>query len=186
MGCESPRRRGHETLALPAKVMEVTLTQATEMRKKILEMAMPAVQQTRLARMDMLNVWLGVEDSKPNSGSSSDPADERTGRGARHDDADRQPVPGGADEKDRKSNSANSESSSGGRESRLRPSKTSTGKESCGSSKQGAHDSAAENEGDNDGDGTSEHRGGSREGEGVTCERPRHTPRHATERKGTP
>ena len=128
MECECPSRRGHETLALPAKVMEVTLTQATEMRKKILEMAMPAVQQTRLARMDMLNVWLGVEDSKPNSGSFSDPADERTGRGARHDDADRQPVPGGADEKDRKSNSANSESSSGGRESRLRPSNSNTAK----------------------------------------------------------
>ena len=186
MECECRSRRGHETLALPAKVMEVTLTQATEIRRKILEMAMPAVQQTRLAKMDMLNVWLGVEDPKPNSGSSSDPADERTGRGARHDDADRQPVPGGADEKDRKSNSAKFRKQFWWEGESTPPKQDKHGKESCGSSKQDAHDSAAENEGDNDGDGTSEHRGGSREGEGGTCERPRHTPRHATERKGTP
>ena len=135
MECECPRQRGHKTVALPAKVMEVTLTQATEIRKRTLEMALPAVQRTRLARMDMLNMWLGVGNSKPSSGSSSDLADERTGRGARHDDADRQSVPGGADEKHRKSSSANFESSSGGSETRLRSSETNKGKESCAGDK---------------------------------------------------
>ena len=108
--------------------MEVTLTQTTEIRKIVLEMAMPAVQRTRLAMMDMLNMWLGVDNSKPSSGISSDSADGRTGRGARHDDANRQPVPGGADEKERKSSSANSESSSDGSETRLRPIETNKGK----------------------------------------------------------
>ena len=55
-------------------------------------------------------------------------------------------VPDGVDEKDRKSSRASAASSSGGSETRLRPGETNTGNESCGSSRQDAHDSAAESE----------------------------------------
>ena len=116
-------------MALPAKIVEVALAKTTEKRKRLLEMAMPALQRTRLARLDMLGAWLGMEDSKPSSRSSSESAGASSGRGARHGDADRQLVPDGAVETDLKVlNSANTESSSGRSETRLCLSETNTGK----------------------------------------------------------
>ena len=88
---------------------------------------MLAMQRARLARLDMHDVWLGVEDSKPNSGSSSESAGASSGGDVRHGDADRQIVPDGADEKDRKSSRASAASSSGRSETRLRPGETNTG-----------------------------------------------------------
>jgi len=48
-----PRRRGHETLAFPAKSLEITLAKTPEIRARLLEMAMPALQRKRLERLDL-------------------------------------------------------------------------------------------------------------------------------------
>ena len=78
-------------------------------------------------------------------------ANASSGRDTKHGDAERQPVPDGAHETSRESNSANADSVSGWSGTRLRLGETNTGKESCGSGRQDAHDSEAEKLGYTDG-----------------------------------
>ena len=56
-----PRRRGHETLAFPAKSLEITLAKTPEIRARLLEMAMPALQRKRLERLDLHRMRMGME-----------------------------------------------------------------------------------------------------------------------------
>ena len=99
-----------EAVAGPAKSLEIAPAKTTEVRKRLLEVAMPALQRKRLERLDMYGVWLGVETSQSSSRSFPDAS---SGRAARHGDSERQPVLDGADETSQESNCTNAESSSG-------------------------------------------------------------------------
>ena len=91
-------RRGHETVALQASSLENTLTKTSEIRKRRLEMAMPALQRKRLERLDLHALWMGVEVTQSSSGSSSESAASESDRSTRRGDAGEQPVPDGAED----------------------------------------------------------------------------------------
>ena len=99
---------------------------------------MLAMQRERMERLDLYEVWLGVETLRPSSRDSSEPAGTRPGREPRHGDADQQPVPDGADVADGNLNSANSESGSDRSEAGLRSVEENTIKKSCRGSGQDA------------------------------------------------
>ena len=65
MECRCPRRGGHETVALPAKSLEITLAKTKEVQKRVLEMAMPALQRKRFERLDTYGVWWKVSYQAP-------------------------------------------------------------------------------------------------------------------------
>ena len=76
-------------MALPAKIVEVALAKTTEVRKRLLEMAMPAVQRARLERLDTFDIVAGSGSlPSPSPRSSSESAGASSSRDARHGDED--------------------------------------------------------------------------------------------------
>ena len=151
-----PRRRGHETLAFPAKSLEITLAKTPEIRARLLEMAMPALQRKRLERLDLHRMRMGME--APQEAPQNLPTRNPTGT-SRRDNAEEQLVPDGADEKSRGCSSTNRGSSSGVSKTRPSSGETSTSEEGCGRTKKDAHSGTAKNAGDNARTGAGEHRG---------------------------
>ena len=59
-------------------------------------MAMPAVQRNRYERVEVCDMGLGMYCTTTKLKRLPESADGSTGKSTRHDDADWQPVPGGA------------------------------------------------------------------------------------------
>ena len=67
-------RGGHKAVALRTKFLEVALEKTAEARERLQEMAMLAMQRERMERLDVYDVWLGMETLRPSSRDSSEPA----------------------------------------------------------------------------------------------------------------